>query len=187
MSKIGTLVVVSGPAGVGKTTVVTRLLKDVPVLARSVSVTTRPRRMGEVNHWDYVFITAEQFEKDVAAGKFLEHATIHGHRYGTPTAPVDRLLSEGKTVILAIDVNGHRAVKDSGRPCLGIFLMPPSPDDLERRMAARGEDPNETKRRLSRASGEMARKGEFEVTVINQTVEQAARDVAEALKKRNLI
>jgi guanylate kinase len=97
------------------------------------------------------------------------------------------MLSEGKTVILAIDVHGHRAVKDSGRPCFGIFLMPPSPDDLERRMAARGEDPNETKRRLSRASGEMARKGEYDVTVINRTVEEAVRDIVEELRKRNLI
>lgn len=187
MSTIGTLVVVSGPAGVGKTTVVERLLKDVPRLARSVSVTTRPRRMGEVNHRDYVFVTAEQFEKDVAAGKFLEYATIYGHRYGTPAEPVDRLLAEGKTVILAIDVQGHAAVRASGRPCFGFFMMPPTPDDLERRMASRGDAPDETRRRLSRASGEMARKGEFDAIVVNRTVEEAARDIESELKKRNLI
>ncbi len=187
MSKIGTLVVVSGPSGVGKTTVVEKLLKNVPGLTRSVSATTRPRRMGEVNHRDYIFYTPEQFEKEVAAGKFLEHATIHGHRYGTPAAPVDRMLSEGKTVILAIDVQGHAAVKDSGRPCLGIFLMPPSPDDLERRMASRGEAPDETRRRLAKASGEMSRKSEYDVVVINRTVDEAARDIEEELRKRTLI
>ena len=186
MNTIGTLVVVSGPAGVGKTTVVNALIKTTG-LARSVSATTRPRRMGEVNHRDYIFYTAEQFEKEVAAGKFLEHATIYGHRYGTPAAPVDKLLAEGKTVILAIDVQGHAAVKDSGRPCLGIFLMPPSPDDLERRMAARGDAPDETRRRLSKASGEMARKTEYEVVVTNRTVEQAARDIEDELRKRNLL
>jgi len=186
VSKIGTLVVVSGPSGVGKTTVVEKLLQ-VPGLARSVSATTRPRRMGEVNHRDYVFYTTEQFEKEVAEGKFLEHATIHGHQYGTPAAPVDRLLSEGKTVILAIDVQGHAAVKASGRPCFGIFLMPPSPDDLERRMASRGDAPDETRRRLSRASGEMARKSEYEVIVINRTVEQAAGEIENELRKRNLL
>lgn len=187
MNTIGTLVVVSGPSGVGKTTVVEQLLKNAPGLARSVSATTRPRRMGEVNYKDYVFYTAEHFEKEVAEGKFLEQATIHGHRYGTPAAPVDKLLSEGKTVILAIDVQGHRAVKDSGRPCLGIFLMPPSPDDLERRMSARGEAPDETRRRMSKASGEMARKGEYDVVVINRTVDQAARDIEDELRKRNLL
>ncbi|HEU4339693.1 MAG TPA: guanylate kinase [Planctomycetota bacterium] len=186
MNTIGTLVVVSGPAGVGKTTVVNALIKTTG-LARSVSATTRPRRMGEVNHRDYIFYTPEQFEAEVAAGKFLEHATIYGHRYGTPAGPVDRLLSEGKTVILAIDVQGHAAVKDSGRPCLGIFLMPPSPDDLERRMAARGDNPDETRRRLSKASGEMARKGEYEVVVTNRTVEQAARDIEDELRKRKLL
>ena len=187
MNTIGTLVVVSGPAGVGKTTVVERLLKDVPGLSRSVSATTRPRRMGEVNFRDYHFYTPEQFEKEVAEGKFLEHAMIYGHRYGTPAEPVDRMLSEGKTIILAIDVQGHAAVKASGRPCLGIFLMPPSPDDLERRMAGRGDAPDETRRRLARASGEMARKSEYEVVVINRTVEQAARDIEEELRKRNLL
>ena len=187
MNKIGTLVVVSGPSGVGKTTVVERLLKDVPGLARSVSATTRPRRMGEVTGRDYLFYAAERFEKEVAEGRFLEHATIHGHKYGTLAEPVDRLLSEGKTVILAIDVHGHAAVKASGRPTLGIFLMPPSPDDLERRMASRGDAPDETRRRLSRASGEMARKSEYDVIVINRTVEQAAGEIETELRKRNLL
>lgn len=186
MNKTGTLVVVSGPSGVGKTTVVSKLL-EIPALTRSVSATTRPRRRGEVNHRDYVFYTPEQFEKEVAEGKFLEHATIHGFRYGTPAEPVDRLLSEGKTVILAIDVQGHAAVRASGRPVLGIFLMPPSPDDLERRMASRGDAPDETRRRLSRASGEMARKSEYDAIVINRTVEQAARDIEDELRKRDLL
>jgi guanylate kinase len=186
VNKIGTLVVVSGPSGVGKTTVVSKLL-EIPGLTRSVSATTRPRRMGEVNHRDYVFYTPEQFEKEVAEGRFLEHATIHGHRYGTPAEPVDRLLSEGKTVILAIDVQGHAAVRASGRPVLGIFLMPPSPDDLERRMASRGDAPDETRRRLSRASGEMMRKSEYDAIVINRTVEQAAKDIEDELRKRNLL
>ncbi|HEY3226854.1 MAG TPA: guanylate kinase [Planctomycetota bacterium] len=186
MSKIGTLVVVSGPSGVGKTTVVEKLLK-LPGLVRSVSATTRPRRMGEVTGRDYIFYTPERFEKEVAEGRFLEHATIHGHKYGTPAEPVDRLLSEGRTVILAIDVQGHAAVRASGRPTLGIFLMPPSPDDLERRMATRGDGPDETRRRLSRASGEMARKSEFDVIVINRTVEQAAGEIENELRKRNLL
>lgn len=186
MSKIGTLVVVSGPSGVGKTTIVENLLK-IPGLVRSVSATTRPRRMGEVTGRDYLFYTPERFEKEVREGRFLEHATIHGHRYGTPVEPVDRLLSEGRTVILAIDVQGHAAVKASGRPCVGIFLMPPSPDDLERRMATRGAGPDETRIRLSRASSEMARKSEYEVTVVNQTVEQAVGDIEAELRKRDLL
>lgn len=186
MSKIGTLVVVSGPSGVGKTTVVEKLLK-LPGLVRSVSATTRPRRMGEITGRDYLFYAPERFEKEVAEGKFLEHATIHGHRYGTPVAPVDRLLSEGRTVILAIDVQGHAAVKASGRPCVGIFLMPPSPDDLERRMATRGTGPDETRIRLSRASSEMARKSEYDAVVINGTVEQAVQDIESELQKRNLL
>jgi len=186
VSKIGTLVVISGPSGVGKTTVVEKLIK-IPGLVRSVSATTRPRRMGEVTGRSYFFYTPEKFEKEVAEGKFLEHATIHGHRYGTPLAPIDRMLSEGRTVILAIDVHGHAAVKASGRPCVGIFLMPPTPDDLERRMATRGANPDETRIRLSRASSEMARKSEYDAVVVNRTVDQAVQDIQAELQKRNLL
>jgi guanylate kinase len=187
VNKIGTLVVVSGPSGVGKTTVVEKLIKNNPALGRSVSATTRPRRMGEVNLRDYLFYSAERFAKEVAEGKFLEHATIHGNQYGTPAEPVDKMLAQGKTVILAIDVQGHAAVKASGRPVLGIFLMPPGPNDLERRMAARGDSPDETRRRLAKASGEMARKSEYEITVVNGTVDQAAIDIENELRKRNLL
>ncbi len=181
----GALVVVSGPSGVGKTTIVKKLLERGG-FARSVSATTRAPRPGEVDGRDYWFWSAERFERELATGGLLEHAEIVGNRYGTPAAAVDRLVAEGKVVLLAIDVQGFDSLRRMGRPFTSVFLAPPSEAELRRRIESRG-DTRDVDRRMELARAELARKDEYDAVVVNRDVDQAVADVVDALKRRSLL
>jgi guanylate kinase len=172
------LFVVSGPSGVGKGTVVKHLRERHPELLLCVSVTTRLPRPDERDGVDYLFVTAERFDEMVGGGELLEWAHVVGHRSGTPAAPVEQALSEGRDVVLEIDVQGARQVRRRVPDAVLIFLAPPSMEELERRLRSRGtEDEERLALRLATARHEMAERSWFDNVVVNDRVEDAAAQV----------
>lgn len=175
------LVVVSGPSGAGKTTVCGRLLARKG-FERVVTATTRPPRPREKAGVDYHFLAEQEFDAWVKQGRFLEWATVHGHRYGTPRAGVDEIVKRNRHALLNIDVQGADSVRASGFPCLLVFLLPPSWEELERRLRRRGTDPEEEiRRRLADAKRELLRQDDFDLKVTNVDPERAADEIARAL------
>jgi guanylate kinase len=177
------LVVLAGPTAVGKGTVSRHIRERYPHVLLSVSATTRAPRPGEVDGEHYYFVTDEEFDAMIERGDFLEYATVHNaYRYGTPRPPIDAALARGKSVLLEIDLQGARAVKAAMPEALLVFLLPPSWDELVRRLTGRGtEDSVEQARRLETARVELRAQDEFDVKVINHDVGQAAREVVELL------
>lgn len=166
------LVVLSGPSGVGKSTVVRELRDRHPQVWVSVSATTRFPRPGEVDGVHYRFVTREQFEKLVAEDGFLEWAEFAGNLYGTPREPVLEHLAAGQPVLLEIDLQGARQVRAAMPQATLVFLAPPSWDELMRRLTGRGTEPAEVvARRLAVAREEVAAEPEFDVTLVNTSVE----------------
>lgn len=176
----GRLIVIAGPSGVGKRTVIRHLLDRRPEgLAFSVSATTRAPREGEVDQVDYLFVTDEGFDRMIAAGELLEWAAIVGHRSGTPAAFVRERLEAGLDVLLEIDVEGARQIRERAPEAVFIFLAPPSFEELERRLRGRGtEDEEGIERRLATAREELAAEGSFEHRVTNDDVDRAVDEVA---------
>jgi len=172
--------VIAGPSGVGKGTVVDRLLaRDPDRLAASVSVTTRDARPGEVDGVHYRFVGDAEFDRMIERGELLEWAEIVGHRSGTPRRAVERLLEHGKDVILEIDVQGAGQVRDRVPDALLIFLAPPTLEELERRLRGRGTEPEASiRRRLDLAARELAEASWFSASVTNDDVERATDQVA---------
>ena len=175
----GFLVVVSGPSGVGKTSFCTHLLETRRDAIRSVSATTRAPRPGEVDGRDYVYLDAAGFTARAAAGEFLEHAEVHGHRYGTPRRFVDEQVAAGRIVLLNIDVQGGIQVKERYADSVAIFVWPPSLDALKVRLMARAQDdPAEIARRLADAPGELAQYGRYDYIVVNEDLPAALSRVS---------
>lgn len=167
------LLVLSGPSGVGKTTVVARLRQRHPEVWVSVSATTRPQRPGEVDGVDYQFVDDATFDAMIAAGELLEHAEFAGNRYGIPRGPVLEHLAAGDPVVLVPDIQGAREVRKALPEGQFVFLAPPSWDELVQRLVGRGTEPPEVvERRLAQARVELAAEAEFDVTLVNTTVDE---------------
>ncbi|HEX2031106.1 MAG TPA: guanylate kinase [Actinomycetota bacterium] len=169
---------ISGPSGVGKGTVVRKLLSSRPALAFSVSSTTREPRPGEEDGVHYRFVSVEEFERLVGQGAFLEWAEVFGERYGTPLAEVNRARAGGRHVLLEVDVQGARRAKERVPDAVLIFLRPPSEEELARRLRRRGtEAGRELEWRLEEARREMAEAGWFDHVVVNDDVDRAVAEV----------
>lgn len=173
----GILFVLSAPSGAGKSTLY-RAVMQTETFAFSVSCTTRPRREGEIDGTDYHFLTEEAFVKKVEAGEFLEHALVHKHRYGTLAAPVIETLRQGKDVLMDIDIQGAAAIRAHGSPEIrdalaDIFLLPPSAEELQHRLARRGtETPEDLAIRLGNADAETAHWHRYRYIIPNRTIEE---------------
>lgn len=166
---------ITGPSGVGKGTLIRGLLQRVPELELSVSATTRKPRAGEGDGIDYHFLTPEEFEQHVTAGDFLEHATYSGNRYGTLRAEVERRLKEGRAVVLEIELQGARQVRQAMPDAVAVFIAPPSRDALRARLIGRGTDtPEQVDERMRTAERELEAQPEFSHVVVNDRLEQAS-------------
>ena len=180
----GTLFVVTAPSGAGKTSLINALLKDDPRLKLSVSYTTRAPRPGERNGREYHFVNDATFLGMRERGEFLESAEVHGFRYGTSKKVISDALARGDDLILEIDWQGARQVRALYPGCVGIFIHPPSVEELERRMRDRGQDSDAViRRRLDSAREELAHAGEFEYAIINKDFDTARQQLAEIIRQ----
>jgi guanylate kinase len=177
------LVVLAGPTAVGKGTVSAYIRENYPDVLLSVSATTRPPRPGEIDGVHYYFVDDAEFDRMVSENELLEWAVVHNsYRYGTPRPPVERALGEGKRVLLEIDLQGARQVRTTMPEAVLVFLLPPTWDELVRRLIGRGtESAEEQQRRLDTARVELAAQNEFDVKVVNNDVGDAAREVVELM------
>lgn len=183
-NKNGVLVLFSGPSGVGKDTVLDVVLNKDKTIQRSISLTTRNIRENEVDGRDYYFVTVDNFKEMLNNGEVLEYAQYGQNFYGTPKAPVDKWLNEGKIVILKIEVQGAQQIKNLYPDAVGIFILPPSMDELENRLRSRGtEDEEDIQKRLEIAKNEVAQSVNYDYTVINDDLDSASNDVLEILKR----
>lgn len=182
-NKNGVLVLFSGPSGVGKDTVLEVVLNKDSSLQRSISLTTRDIRENEVDGKDYYFISVDRFKEMIKNGEVLEFAQYGENLYGTPKAPVDKWLSEGKTVILKIEVQGAQQIKKLYPDAVGIFVLPPSMSELENRLRSRGtENEEDIQRRLEIARNEVEIGKDYDYTVINDNLDCASNDVLAIIK-----
>lgn len=175
MTNTGHAIVISGPTAVGKGTVLAEVRKRAPGIQYSVSATTRLPRPGEIDGVHYYFVSDDRFDELVTSNMMLEWALVHGlHRYGTPREPVEHAIAAGKTIILEVDLDGARQIRESMPEARQIFIAPPSFDELVSRLRGRGtEDAAEQSRRLETARVELAAQDEFDFVVVNDDVANA--------------
>jgi len=178
----GKLFVITAPSGAGKTSLIEAVMREDPSLKISVSYTTRPPRPGERNGVDYHFIDDATFLAMKNRGEFLESAEVHGYRYGTSKKVILDAVKRGEDLILEIDWQGARQVRELYPDCVGIFILPPSIEELERRMRARGQDADAViRRRVENAREELLHAGEFKYAIINKDFDTARRQLAEII------
>jgi guanylate kinase len=180
----GKLIVVSGPSGAGKSTLIGEALNSVPQLAYSVSATTRDPRPGEVDGEDYIFLSRDEFERKIEEGYFLEWAEYSGNLYGTPVSRVEALLEEGRSVILEIELQGARKVREKRPDAVMVFVRAPSLEETRRRLEGRATETAEAvESRLATAVEEVAAREEFDHEVVNGEREGARRDMIDVMEK----
>ncbi|HZH28522.1 MAG TPA: guanylate kinase [Azospirillaceae bacterium] len=194
IARRGLMLVLSSPSGAGKTSISRRLLERHPDLTMSVSVTTRQKRPGEVDGVHYHFIQQDVFDGMVAAGELMEYAQVFGRSYGTPRAPVEAALGAGKDVLFDIDWQGtQQLAARAGEDLVSVFILPPSAEELERRLRGRAQDSNEEiTRRMSKASNEISHWPEYEYVILNRDLDESVAQVeailtAERLRRRRQV
>ena len=179
---LGNLIIISSPSGGGKGTLIKEVLETVPNLGYSVSLTTRPPRFGEEDGRHYYFVSKEEFDREIEEGKFLEYAEVHGNCYGTSLRQIERITSEGRDVILEIDVQGAASVLEKVPEAVSIFILPPSFETLRARLIARNtEGQDELELRLSNSHGEVMQYLNFKYVIVNDEVAVAARKLASVI------
>ena len=184
----GTLIIITAPSGAGKTTLVRGLLGRDPQMHLSVSYTTRAPRAGDVDGRDYHFVDKARFMAMLKRGEFLESAEVHGNHYGTSEAWIRAQRAAGSDILLEIDWQGAQQVRRIFADTIGIFILPPSIAELERRMRRRGQDSEEVvRRRLAVAADEMSHAAEFEYVIINNDFEEARRDLIALVRASRLV
>jgi guanylate kinase len=184
LNKPGRLFVITAPSGAGKTSLIDALVRADPSLKLSISYTTRAPRPGEKDGVDYHFVDEPAFLGMQQRGEFLESAEVHGYRYGTSKKVITEALARGEDLILEIDWQGARQVRGIYPECVGIFILPPSIEELERRMRSRGQDADPViRRRLDNARGEMEHAGEFHYAIINKDFDTARQELAAIIQK----
>jgi len=180
----GKLFVITAPSGAGKTSLIDAVMRDDPTLKISVSYTTRKPRPGEKEGVDYHFIDVATFERMRSRGEFLESAEVHGNHYGTGKQVILDAVKRGDDLILEIDWQGAQQVRRLYPGCIGIFILPPSVEELERRMRARGQDSEEViRQRVQNAREELSHAGEFKYAIINKDFETARRELASIIQR----
>ena len=188
IARRGLMLVLSSPSGAGKTTLSRKLLAAEPEVTLSVSVTTRPPRPGEIDGQDYHFIDVARFEAMVERGELLEWATVFDHCYGTPRAPAIEALAAGRDVLFDIDWQGTQQLREKARSDLAsVFVLPPSVEELEKRLRSRAQDPEDViRRRMMKATEEMSHWAEYDYVVVNLDLERAFADVRAILAAERL-
>jgi guanylate kinase len=194
IARRGLMLVLSSPSGAGKTTLSRLLLRSDRKIELSISVTTRPKRRGEINGRDYYFIDRARFDEMVAGGELLEWAEVFGHRYGTPRQPVIKALQAGRDVLFDIDWQGTQQLREQARTDLvSVFILPPTAKELERRLKRRAQDSRSViGSRMAKAAGEMSHWPEYDYVIVNRDRRQAFTELrailaAERLKRERQI